>query len=226
MTKLKQITLSGIVLALATVPGLAAAQYEETIAGPVEDVAEAVAVVEKMRTDGDLGAAIAASKGVFIIPDYATAALGVGGAGGEGVLVANQMGDWSDPIFYDIGSISIGIQAGVAAGSMALLLMSDDAISNFLQENNFSLNAELGLTFIAWSAEAEGDWGRGDVIVWSDVEGLMGQLALGVSDINFDEEETLAYYNIPATPVQILAGEVVHSHAPVLQTEFAEFTSL
>lgn len=208
--------------ALLTISGTAMA---EELSGAMEDVQESVEVIQQMkRQDDNLNGGLDAAKAVFVVPDYATAALIVGGTGGEGVLFESRDGQFSNPVFYDIGSLSIGAQAGASAGSIALLLMSDDAVESFKQENNFSLNAEAGLTIINWSAEAEWSAGKGDVVVWSDTEGLLAEAAVGVSDINFDEEETQEYYNEQATPQQILAGEIQNPHASELESEFAAFT--
>ncbi len=199
----------------------------QDMTGPAEDVQEAVNVVAQMQQqDPELGSALAQAKGVFLIPDYATASLLIGGAGGEGVMLAQQEdGQWSSPVFYDVGSLSLGVQAGAAAGSIVMLLMSDEAVENFEQENNFSLNVEAGLTLLNWSAEAEADWGRGDVVVWTDTEGLLAEAAIGIADINFDEEETAEYYGQEVTPQSVLAGNIEDPQSETLRTEFAEFSA-
>ncbi len=203
-----------------------AATAGQDMTGPEDDVREAMNVVQQMKQDQELGQALARAKGVFIIPDYATASLLVGGAGGEGVMLAQVAeGEWSSPAFYDVGSISLGLQAGAAAGSIVMLLMSDQAVENFQQENNFSLNAEAGLALVNWSAEAEADWGRGDVVVWTDTEGLLAEAAIGIADINFDEEETSEYYGQETTPQSVLAGNMQDPQSETLRTEFAEFST-
>jgi lipid-binding SYLF domain-containing protein len=131
---------------------------------------------------------------VFIVPDYGRAALGVGGAAGQGVLVANNDGRWSSPAFYNIGAINIGLQAGAEAGSIAFLVMSDDAMQNFEEENNFSLDADAGLTIVDYSKRAQANLGKGaDVVVWSDTKGLLGELAISVADIMWDNEANQAF---------------------------------
>jgi lipid-binding SYLF domain-containing protein len=196
----------------------------EELSAPEEDVYEAVSVAQQMHQDAQLSDTLAQARGVFIVPDYATAALLIGGSGGEGVMLQNDNGQWSDPVFYDVGGISVGAQAGVAAGSIAFVLMSDEAVAGFLQENNFSLDAEAGLTVINWAAKAEAAAGLGDVLVWTDTEGLLAELSVGVSDINFDEEETARFYGRTVTPQEVLAGTVHNPHADHLKSEFAEFT--
>lgn len=83
------------------------------------------------------------AKGVFIVPTYGRVALGVGGSGGAGVLlVKRDDGTWSDPAFYNIGGISVGVQAGAEGGPIAMVLNNEKGVSRFMQKNNFSLSAD------------------------------------------------------------------------------------
>lgn len=174
-----------------------------------ETVQEAAKVVEQLRTDAGAKDVLNQARAVFIVPDYARAALGVGAAGGQGVLVANNDGTWSGPAFYNIGTLNLGLAAGAEAGSIAFLIMSDDAMKGFHDKNNFSLNADAGLTIIDWSKRSQTSAGKGaDVIVWADTEGLYGDLAVSVSDIFLDEEANRAYYNKDVAARDITQGSV------------------
>ncbi len=147
-----------------------AAGNEQDLAGPAEDVQESAEVLAQLREqEPELARKVAEAKGVFIIPDYATAALLLGGSGGEGVLMTQENGEWGNPGFYDVGNIDIGAQAGAAAGALVLVLMSDEAVENFkISDTDFSLTAQAGLTLINWSAQVPETAEEGDVLVWSD----------------------------------------------------------
>jgi SH3 domain-containing YSC84-like protein 1 len=192
---------------------------------PDRTVQEARDVVAQMRQDPDMVAALSQARGVFLVPGYATAALVIGGAGGSGVMLEQQNGQWSAPVFFSIGSASFGLQAGVAVGPMAILLMNEDAVRPFHDISNFSLDAEAGLTVLNWSAVTEATAGRGDVVVWSDMTGLVGDLSIAVTNVTFDEERTSRYYRQRVlSPADVLTGAVQHPHGDTLQSEFAEFT--
>jgi lipid-binding SYLF domain-containing protein len=200
------------------------AKNEQDLSGPEEDVQESAEVLKQLKADDpELAQKLSEAKGVFIIPDYATAALLVGGSGGEGVLLDRRDGQWGNPGFYDIGNIDIGAQAGGAAGAIVMLLMTDEAFENFTSETEFSLTAEAGLTLINWSAQASAE--DGDVLIWSDTEGLLAEASVGVGGISWDEEENREYYGQEVTAEQVLAGDVQNPHEDVLQSEFAEFTT-
>lgn len=187
-------------------------------------VQAAADVVHKLSTNPDTKETLKQAKGVFIVPNYGKAALGIGGAGGEGVLVANNNGTWSAPAFYQTGAISLGLQAGVTGGSIALFVMTDKALDEFRNRNNFSLSADAGLSIINWSAR--GQVSSADVIAWTDTKGLYGNLAVSVSDIVWDSGANQAYYSKSANAKDIISGKVkAPASANKLKSEFSALES-
>lgn len=181
----------------------------EELGNAKETVIEAAAVIEQMKADEDAPRLLEQAKAVFIVPDYARGSLIAGAAGGQGVLVAQTDDGWSGPAFYNIGAVNVGAAAGFEAGSVAFLLMTDDAMDGFDQTHNFALNADAGLTIFDWTERAQIAAGKGaDVVVWSDTEGLYGDLAISVSDIFWDEQAHAAYYGQAVAPDLIIVGEV------------------
>ncbi len=199
----------------------AAKERNDEAADAQEQVDEAVKVVNQMKRDPKIAQLLDQARGVFIVPDYAKGALVVGGEGGEGVALLKTAGavrDWSAPAFFNIGGITLGAEAGGEAGAIAMLLMSDKAAEMFMsQNNNFSLDANAGLTIVNWSAKAQGSAGKGDVIVWADTEGAFAGVGIGVSDINRDEDENAAYYGKSISPHEILGGQVTTARAKELR---------
>lgn len=186
-------------------------------------VQDAAGVVDQMEADPGLQPLLAEAKGLFIVPHYGRGALVVGARGGEGVLVSRAGDEWNGPVFYDIGGISVGAEAGGEGGEIAMLLMTDDAVNSFEGENTFSFNAEAGVTIIDYSTYAQGSVGKGeDVILWSDTEGLFAGASLSVSDIAFDDEENAAYYRRSVLAQDVLEGNVT---APESETFLAQLPS-
>lgn len=169
---------------------------------------EATAVVKEMEREPRLRKLMQQAKGIFIMPDYTRAGLGVGVRGGEGVMLANTQGKWSSPAFYNLGGVSVGALAGVEVGRVAMLLMTDKAVKNFMQDNKFSLDADAGLTLVNFTAKASANLGRGDVIVWTDTKGAFASAALGATDITFDNDENAAFYRPGVTAREIITGKV------------------
>jgi lipid-binding SYLF domain-containing protein len=178
----------------------------------VRHVNDAVGVVQRMLEETRMRELLQQAKGVFIVPTYGRAALGVGASGGTGVLLIKRAdGAWSDPGFYNIGGISAGAQIGAEGGAIALVLNNEKAVNKFMQKNAFSLNADAGITMVNFSKLAQGSLGDGDVVAWSGTKGLYGNLvAVGVSDIRYNQTLTHAYYRHAVTAADILGGKVTN----------------
>jgi len=192
-------------------------------AAAAKHVSNAVAVVHRMESEPGLSNLLQQAKGVFIVPTYGRLALGVGGSGGTGVLLAKRdNGAWSDPAFYNIGGINIGAQAGVEGGPIVMVLNNDKAVNRFMEKNNFSLSADAGLTVVNWAKVAQGSAGAGDVAVWAGTKGLFGNaVAIGVNDIRFDQGETNAYYHQTVSARDIVSGTVKNPQADTLKQALA-----
>lgn len=191
-----------------------------------EDLRESADVLRQLQAhDPALAARLSEAKGAFVLPDYATASLIVGGSGGEGVVMTQRDGEWGNPAFYDVGNIDIGAQAGAAAGSIVMLLMTDEAVDAFDTDTDFALTAEAGLTIVNWSASASGSSMDGDVLVWSDTEGLLAEASVGVGGIVWDDDDNREYYQRDVSAADVLSGDVQDPNAEILRSEFAEFST-
>ena len=182
-------------------------------------VAEAAAVVARMEEVPRLRQLLRQAKGVFIVPKYGRAALGLGVAGGSGVLLARrQDNSWSDPAFFYLGSISLGAQAGAQGGPVAIVLNNDAILAKFLQDTEFSLNEDVGLRVLNWAAFIEGKAGAGDVVVWSGTEGLFGNAAaISVNGIRYSQTATTAYYDRIVMAQDVIAGKFSNPQADPLK---------
>ncbi|MFL6717252.1 MAG: lipid-binding SYLF domain-containing protein [Burkholderiaceae bacterium] len=194
-----------------------AANQAYTASDTVEQVNEAKAVVEKMTSDPDLKRLLEQARGVFIVPTYGRGGWGIGIRGGEGVMLTQSGHKWSNPVFYNLGGISIGFQGGAEAGSLAMLLMTDKAVQQFMTENNFSINAGAGLTLVNYTGKAQAGAGHGDVIVWADTKGAFANATVGATDIRLDQSDTQAFYKRTATAKEILNGAVTSPQASALK---------
>jgi lipid-binding SYLF domain-containing protein len=180
-------------------------------------VSEASAVVAQMKSDPNLTKLLHKAKGIYIVPDFGRAALIAGAKGGAGLVLAKTATGWSNPAFYDFGSISLGAQVGASGGSVAFLLMSQDAVDAFKSGNKFSLDSDAGLSIVNYSAAAEGSWGKGDIVFWSDTEGAYAGATVGITDLNWDDGNNQAYYGTKVDPSQIISGKLAADKAEALK---------
>lgn len=215
------ILLAGLIAAgpaLAEKQEAAAADFSGATAAEARHIVEnAASAVDKMASDDRLADLLERSKGVFIVPHLLKGGLVIGGRGGDGVLLTHNDGRWSNPAFFSLGAITLGPQAGGAEGPLAMLLMSDEAVRSFGQDDDFAIDASAGLSIYRYDVISRAEIGKGDVIVWSDQGGAFAGAAIGVSDISIDADKNHAYYRQPVDLQTILEGKVANPHRKWLQ---------
>jgi SH3 domain-containing YSC84-like protein 1 len=180
-------------------------------------VDEAVQIVKNMQNDKRLAEGLKQAKGIYIVPKFGRGAVVVGGRGGVGLLTVRKNGEWSHPAFYDFGAVSLGPQIGGSGGAVAFLLMSQKAVDVFKNRNNFSLNAEAGLSIVTYSASRQISWGKDDIVMWTNTSGAYIGATVSVSDVSWDEDNNRGYYgsnNVDLT--KILSGDVSNAGASKL----------
>ena len=170
-------------------------------------VTEALSVVRQIEAEPRMKQLLQQAKGVMIVPAYGRAALGVGAHGGAGLLLLKRPdGSWSGPAFYNMGGLTVGLQAGVAGGAMVMVLNNDKAVREFMKKNNFSLSADAGLTVVNWSK--------------------LAQSTAGVNDIRFNQRMTNAYYGRALWPQDIADGTVNNPQAESLQQALGDVSTV
>lgn len=190
-------------------------------------VTAAFDVVPKLAAESRMKPFLQQAKGLLIVPSFGRVALGLGAHGGGGVLLLKKSdGTWSGPVFYNVGGLTLGLQAGAEGGALALLLNNDKAVDEFMKKNNFALSAEAGLTVLNWSRLAQGSVGAGDVVAWSATRGLFGDAVnVGLNDIRYNQELTNAYYGRTLAPQDIAQGNVANTQSQPLQQAVAQATA-
>ena len=182
---------------------------QEDVQDSAKQVSKATEILQKMESDPNLKNVLRQARGIFIAPNYAQGGLGIGAKGGQGIVMVKNGNTWSDPAFYDFGGLSIGLQAGFEGGQMAFIMTNQKAVEHFARKNNFDVNAGAGLTVLDWSKMAQTDFGRADVIAWSDTKGLFGGAAVGLQDVRFDESDTTAFYGRAVSTDEIFSGKIL-----------------
>ncbi len=149
------------------------------------------------------------AKGLLIVPKLLKAGFVFGGSGGHGVLIVNdeKKGQWSQPAFYSIGSVSFGLQIGGEAAEVIMMLRTQKAVDKMLTSS-----AKLG----ADTSIAAGPVGAGvksnamaDIFSFSRSQGAFAGLSLDGSVVATRDEWNEAYYGKPVSPVDILVRHSV-----------------
>ena len=149
------------------------------------------------------------AKGVLIYPQVLKAGFFLGGSGGTGVLVARdaKTGEWSQPAFYTLGSVSFGLQFGGQASETIVMVMSQKGLDS-LFTSKFKLGGDASVAAGPVGAGAQSNV-TADFISFSMSQGLFAGVSLDGAYIAVRDSLNDAYYGKKVTPVEIIAEKKV-----------------
>jgi lipid-binding SYLF domain-containing protein len=183
------------------------------------DQGEAQGIVDKARVTfnafmrdnnyGWLHEHLKEAKGLLIFPQVIKGGFFLGGSGGTGVLVVRnaKTGDWSEPAFYTIGSVSFGLQIGGEAAEVIMMAMSQKAIDS-LFASSFKLGGDTSIALGPVGVGAKGNV-TADFISFAKSKGLYAGLNLEGSVVDVRDGLNKAYYGKEVRPVEIVVEKKV-----------------
>jgi len=148
---------------------------------------------------------------VLVVPGLKKAAFIVGGEYGKGLMSCRQNGQWSAPIFMQVGKGSWGLQIGAQSIDLVLLVMNSNGMEKMLR-NKVSLGAEASIAAgpVGRDARAATDAQlKAEVLSYSRTQGLFAGINLSGGVVRADEDDNVDLYGKTIAPKDvILAGTV------------------
>ncbi|MFB3883901.1 MAG: lipid-binding SYLF domain-containing protein [Thermodesulfobacteriota bacterium] len=154
------------------------------------------------------------AKGVLIFPQVLKGGFVLGGSGGTGVFLVRdeKTGNWSEPAFYTVGSITFGLQIGGEAAEVVMLAMTQKAVDSLLS-TSFKLGGDVSVALgpIGGGAKAKADIPSvtGDFISFAKSKGLYAGLNLEGSVVAVRDSLNSAYYGKDIRPADIIVKQDV-----------------
>jgi len=149
------------------------------------------------------------AKAVLIFPQVLKGGFFLGGSGGTGVLLVRNetSGNWSDPAFYTVGSVTFGLQFGGEAAEVIMVAESRKAVDSLLS-SSVKLGGDVSVAIGPIGGGAKGSVTipevRADFVSFSRSKGLYGGLNLEGSVLQVRDSLNNAYYGKVVTPGDIL----------------------
>jgi lipid-binding SYLF domain-containing protein len=169
---------------------------------PVEDIShlreridESTEVLQTMleRTDERIPPQfIRDAAGIAIFPDMTKVALGFGGRHGGGVLMLNQNGEWTGPIFLSLYGASVGMQLGAEETDLVMVFTTQKGLDEF-SDGELQLGAEASAVAGVYGAKA-GAATEADVLVYKQTSGLFAGASLTGAVLDADDENNRVYF--------------------------------
>lgn len=150
------------------------------------------------------------SKGVFIVPSLVKGGFVWGGSGGRGILVARdeKTGEWSQPVFYGMGSVSWGLQIGIEKSQVILLIRTNRGIEG-LYGSSFKIGGDVSIAVGPVGVGAAAKSVTGDLVSFFRSKGAFAGMSLEGSVIKVNDEWNSAYYGKAVRPVNIIIKKEV-----------------
>ena len=143
------------------------------------------------------------------------AGLGIGGQGGEGIVLLHYLGDahptWSAPVAFTTSGGTIGAQIGYTTIRYIIVLNTDNAVRMFSSPGKVGFDATATGTAggdTAREGESTHELSRHAMIIYKETGGLYGGATLGGTSIQVDDDCNQAAYGDGIYVRDILSGKV------------------
>jgi len=156
------------------------------------------------------------AKAVLIFPQVLKGGFIFGGSGGTGVLVVREAnGDWSQPAFYTIGSVTFGLQIGGESAGVVMLGMTQKAVDSLLT-SSVKLGGDVSIAVGPVGGGAKANAGvpnvTADFVSFAKSKGLYAGLNLEGSVVGVRDTLNREYYGKDVRPADILVKRDVTNH--------------
>ena len=149
------------------------------------------------------------AKGFLIIPELLKGGFWVGGSGGRGVLVVKDKttGDWSQPAFYTIGSVSLGIQFGGEKSEIIMMVFTQKGLDR-LYASSFKFGGDASIAIGPVGGGAKGDV-MTDFVSFVRSKGAFAGMSFEGAYVKANYDWNQAYYGKKVSPVGIIEQKLV-----------------
>jgi len=152
---------------------------------------------------------------VIVVPGLKKAALVVGGEYGKGLMSCRHHGEWSAPIFMQVGKGSWGLQIGAQSIDLVLLVMNANGMSKMLR-NKVSLGAEASVAAgpVGRDARAATDAQlKAEILSYSRTQGLFAGINLSGGVVRPDVDDNVDLYGKSIAAKDVVMGTTVKAPA-------------
>src|SRR5271157_4522195 len=153
------------------------------------------------------------AKCVAVIPHMVKGGLIFGAKGGKGVATCRTANGWSAPAFITISGGNWGLQIGVEAVDLVMIIQNEKGMQRLL-ESNFHLGGDASAAAgpVGRHAEAGTDWKMDtEILTYSRAKGAFAGLTLEGASLRQDDDSRRAIYGRKVTTRALLLGKV---HVP------------
>jgi lipid-binding SYLF domain-containing protein len=150
------------------------------------------------------------AKCVAVIPHMVKGGFVFGGKGGKGVATCRTANGWSAPAFITISGGNWGLQIGMEAVDLVMIIQNDKGMQKLLSSNfHVGGDASAAAGPVGRHAEAGTDWKMDtEILTYSRAKGVFAGLTLEGASLRQDSDSRHAMYGPHVTTRALLLGQV------------------
>src|SRR5579864_11033 len=136
------------------------------------------------------------AKCVMVVPHLVKAGFIIGGKHGRGIATCRTSSGWSAPAFISVGGGSWGLQIGVEAVDLVMLVMNEQGLQHLLS-SKFQISGEGSASAgpVGRHESAGTDWKlNSEILTYSRAKGVFAGLTLEGAVVEQDNDSTRAIY--------------------------------
>jgi lipid-binding SYLF domain-containing protein len=205
---MKKLILLLAILSLGTMGWAGSAREDAT-----ERLENATQVVHEIMGTPDKGIpeeVLEHAKCVAIVPHMVKGGFIFGGKGGKGVATCRTATGWSAPAFITISGGNWGLQIGVEAVDLVMIIQNEKGMQRLLS-SNFHVGADASAAAgpVGRHAEAGTNWKMDtEILTYSRAKGVFAGLTLEGASIRQDSDSRHAIYGSKVSTRALLLGKV------------------
>jgi len=150
------------------------------------------------------------AKCIAVVPHLVKAGFIFGGKGGKGIATCRTPNGWSAPAFITISGGSWGLQIGVEAVDLVMIIQNEKGMQKLLS-SNFQIGADASAAAgpVGRHAQAGTDWKLDtEILTYSRAKGAFAGITLEGASIRQDSDSRRAIYGRNVTTRALLLGKV------------------
>jgi len=193
-------------LVLATLIALPANQLRaESLEKLIPDCAE---ILGKMKREDMINMELLKeAKGVVIL-NVTGFSIGIGGSGGDGILMARTEKGWSGPVAITTQGGTLGIDVGGTDNDIVILLMKDGVVSKWGNGDHFSSASASAVMGPKGGAALDASMKNRDFNVYIWNKGAKLGVNFGGFDVDINDEANANFYGRPMVSAKDILNSV------------------
>ena len=216
MKKLQSILLATLI----TLPAMNG--RAESLEKLVPDCAE---ILGKMKREDMINMELLKEAKGIVILNTTSFSIGIGGSGGDGILMAKTDKGWSGPVAITTDGGTLGIDVGGSNIDIVILLMKEGVVSKWGNGDHFGTSSAGAVLGPKGGAAVDATMRNRDFNVYIWNSGAKLGVNFGGFDVNINDEANADFYGKPMVSVKDILNSAVEVPASK-KDGFARITDL